>query len=208
MPEPILYSFRRCPYAMRARLAIASSGQRVELREIVLRDKAAEFLDASPKGTVPVLVNGADVIEESYDIMLWALNRHDPEGWLTRHDTGLIAQADGPFKTALDHTKYASRYPDLDPAQSRAQAHVFLAELDTRLATAPALSGNRFGLTDAAIAPFVRQFAFIDKPLFDAQPWPDLHRWLDDFLNSDRFAPIMGKYPRWRAGDAPVTFPQ
>lgn len=202
---PVLYSFRRCPYAMRARLALASAGQSVELREVVLRDKAPEFLAASPSKTVPCLVDGETVIDESLDIMIWALKRADPEGWLTMPDEGWrwIERADGPFKDALDRTKYATRYPGVDPAQQRQIAAGFLAELDATIGTwifrGPTIA-------DYAILPFVRQFAFIDKPWFDDQPWPNLKPWLERFLASERFAGIMQKYPKWAKGDAPVAF--
>ncbi|MBM1308848.1 glutathione S-transferase [Sulfitobacter mediterraneus] len=203
---PILYSFRRCPYAMRARLALAASGITTELREIVLRDKAPAFLDASPSGTVPCLVTEAGVIDESLDIMIWALTRNDPEGWLDMPEAGheWIVRADGPFKHALDRTKYATRYPDEDPSAHRDQAARFLAELDA--AIDPWIF-DRPTLADYAILPFVRQFAFIDKAWFDAQPWPNLHAWLERFLTSDRFAAIMDKYPKWSDGDAPTFFP-
>ncbi|SHG93842.1 glutathione S-transferase [Cognatishimia maritima] len=205
---PILYSFRRCPYAMRARLAIAASGQRVELREIVLRDKAPEFLESSPNATVPCLKAGEVVIDESLDVMKWALDLSDPEGWLRMPEAGhdLIAEADGPFKQALDRTKYATRYPDEDPEEQRAKAHAFLHRLDAQLIAA-FLFGDSPTLADMAILPFVRQFAFIDKVRFDAEDWPNLSRWLEGFLASDRFQSIMAKYPKWEAGDAPVYFP-
>jgi len=118
---------------MRARLAILASGLTVELREIVLREKAPEFLASSPKGTVPVLVTPSAVIEESLEVMLWALDRSDPESWLAMPEAGYewIARCDGPFKTALDHTKYAVRYPDLDPEQERGRAAEFLADLNS-----------------------------------------------------------------------------
>lgn len=203
---PILYSFRRCPYAMRARLALAVSGTTTELREIVLRDKAPAFLDASPSGTVPCLVNEGGVIDESLDIMLWALRRRDPEGWLNMSNAGheWVARADGPFKYALDRTKYATRYPDEEPSAHRDQAAAFLTELD---AVIDQWIFDHPTLADFAILPFVRQFAFIDKPWFDAQPWPNLHAWLERFLRSDRFAAIMDKYPKWAEGDAPTFFP-
>ena len=133
---PILWSFRRCPYAMRARLAILVSGLKVELREIVLREKAPEFLASSPKGTVPVLVTPSAVIDESLELMLWALNRSDSESWLAMSEEGYewITRCDGPFKTALDHTKYAVRYPDLDPEQERGRAAEFLSDLNLQIA--------------------------------------------------------------------------
>lgn len=206
-PAPILYSFRRCPYAMRARLALLASGQRVELREVVLRDKPAAFLATSPSGTVPCLVRSSGTIDESLDIMQWALAAHDPEGWLDMPQDGhdLIQQADGPFKHALDRTKYATRYPSEDPAVHRQEAGRFLAQLDARITT---WIFDRPTLADSAILPFVRQFAFIDKPWFDAQPWPDLQRWLAAFLASDLFAQSMQKYPQWHEGDPPTVFPE
>ena len=207
--SPILYSFRRCPYAMRARLAIAVSGQRVELREIVLRDKAPEFLATSPSATVPCLKVGEAVIDESLDVMKWALGKSDPEGWLDMPEQGhdLIAEADGPFKQALDRTKYATRYPDADPENERAKAHDFLHVLNTQL-TQSFLFGSTPTLADMAILPFVRQFAFIDKARFDAEEWPNLSRWLEAFLVSDRFLSIMAKYSKWEAGQAPICFPE
>lgn len=202
---PIFYSFRRCPYAMRARLALQASDQQVELREIVLRDKAAEFLKVSPSGTVPCLQHEAGVIDESLDIMIWALQRNDPRGWLDMPDVGhdWIARADGPFKHALDRTKYASRYPDEDTSAHRAEASIFLSDLDHKL---DLWIFEKPTLADFAILPFVRQFAFIDKDWFDAQPWPALHGWLDAFLSSSEFAGIMDKQPMWRHGDTPFYF--
>ncbi|MDC0737648.1 glutathione S-transferase [Cognatishimia sp. SS12] len=203
----ILYSFRRCPYAMRARLAIAASGVQVELREVLLRDKAPEFLAASPSATVPCLQTPDAVIDESLDIMKWALRQCDPEGWLDMPEAGhdLIAKADGPFKKALDHTKYAVRHPDKDPEAERAKAHEFLHALDAQL-TGAFLFNDTPSLADMAILPFVRQFANIDKPRFDAQPWPNLSRWLEAFVTSEAFARIMSKYPMWKAGDPPTFF--
>ncbi|CUI44714.1 glutathione S-transferase [Cognatishimia activa] len=206
---PLLYSFRRCPYAMRARLAIAASGQKVELREIVLRDKAPAFLQTSPSGTVPCLKVDDRVIDESLDIMVWALERSDPEGWLNMPDEGndLIKEADGPFKKALDRTKYANRYKDADPEEERINANVFLQKLDAQLMQ-PFLFGPSPTLADMAILPFVRQFAFIDKARFDAEDWPSLSRWLEGFLASDRFKSIMQKYDKWVSGDAPIFLPE
>ncbi len=206
MTLPILYSFRRCPYAMRARLAIASAGVPCELREIVLRDKAPAFLAASPKGTVPVLVDGDVVIEESLDIMHWALVRHDPEGWLATNGTRLITEIDGPFKTSLDRYKYASRH-QTDPATERAKASVFLMKLNDMLASQAYLYADTPTLPDMAIAPFIRQFANTDRTWFDAQPWPHLARWLDAFLTSPRFQAIMTRYDKWEEGVPVTIFP-
>ncbi|WP_428546602.1 glutathione S-transferase [Profundibacter sp.] len=201
MTRPILYSFRRCPYAMRARLALASAGIICELREILLRDKAPELLQASSKGTVPVLVTETAVIDESLDIMLWALNRNDPEGWLDMPDSGhsLITRMDSEFKPDLDAYKYKGD----ETARTRAAA--FLQELDAQLS--PNLFGATPRLADMATVTFVRQFAFVDKPWFDAQDWPNLACWLQTFITSARFAVIMQKYPKWLAGDAITLFP-
>lgn len=204
---PILYSFRRCPYAMRARLAIASSGVRVELREILLRDKAPEFVATSPKATVPVLV-ADDLLEESWDIMLWALKHQDPEGLMPDDLEAVAAQVadlEENFKPHLDRTKYPNRYPDSDRDAHRALAEAYLAGLEAELA--PNLAGPKLGLRDLATLPFVRQYAFIDKPRFDAQPWPKLKLWLENFLASDRLAAIMAKNETWKSGDPPIWFP-
>ena len=163
---PVLYSFRRCPYAMRARLALRSARQQVQLREVVLRDKPAAFLATSPSGTVPCLaLDTGEVIDESLDIMIWALRRHDPEGLLNMPDAGWdwINRCDGPFKHALDRTKYATRYPDADPEAERGQKPPPIWRRWTRK-LAPIFFDTP-SLADMAIAPFVRQFAFIDKTL-------------------------------------------
>ncbi|NOX41381.1 MAG: glutathione S-transferase [Alphaproteobacteria bacterium] len=208
MRPAILYSFRRCPYAMRARLAVRSSGIECELREIILRDKASEFLAKSPDGTVPMLLDErGEVIAESLDIMLWALERSDPEGWLVgrAEALALISRMDLEFKPKLDRYKYAR---GVAATVARDQAASMLAELDTILAKTPYLCGQQNTLADMAIAPFIRQFANVARPWFDAQPWPALQRWLDGFITSKRFAAIMAKYPRWQAGDPITLLPQ
>jgi len=205
---PILYSFRRCPYAMRARLALVVSDQQVELREILLRDKAPEFLTVSESATVPCLKSSDVILDESLDIMKWALAQNDPDDWLTMPEAGhdLITQADGPFKEALDQTKYHTRY-DSDPKLARAKAHDFLHQLNAQIGPKAYLFKDTPSLADMAILPFVRQFANIDKPRFDGEDWPNLSRWLESFLASDIFQTIMPKYAVWQAGDAPITFP-
>ena len=205
--EPILYSFRRCPYAMRARLAILSSGIKVELREIVLREKAPEFLETSPSGTVPCLKVGEKVIDESLHIMAWALAQNDPEAWMQMPTEGyeLMAQCDGPFKHSLDRTKYGTRYPDDRTSQHRELASTFIRQLNDQLS--PNLFGDKIKLADMAILPFVRQFAHIDQAWFYAQPWPKVIAWLDAFKASDAFNAIMPKYTKWHTGDTPVYFP-
>ena len=194
-PDPILYSFRRCPYAMRARLALAVSGTRVELREIRLKAKPAEMLAVSSKGTVPVLVlPDGQVIDESLEIMRWALAINDPEGWLERDDIGLIAANDGPFKEHLDRYKYPQRYA-VDPLPYRALGLEFLREIEALVSAGDRLGGGARGLNDAAIIPFVRQFAAVDPGWFAAQALPHLRAWLDDTLGSDLFASIMRREP-------------
>ncbi|MAZ92573.1 MAG: glutathione S-transferase [Maricaulis sp.] len=196
---PILYSFRRCPYAMRARLALHAAGIAVEHREILLRDKPQAMLDASPKGTVPVLVlPDGRVLEESLDVAHWALTQNDPEDWLAPGDemAPLIARCDGDFKHHLDRYKSASRH-DTDPAEHFEAGSAFLAELDARLSGGGQLFGARMSLADAAIFPFVRQFAHTDREAFDGLGLSGVSRWLDDHLASPRFAAVMAKHPLW-----------
>ena len=211
MSAPILYSFRRCPYAMRARMALMASGQSVRLREVVLRDKPLEMLEASPKGTVPVLIlEDGTVIDESLDVMAWALSQNDPGGWLAADGEALIAEADGPFKKALDRYKYPNRYEDegVDKLEQRAKGREFLAKLDGILKDQTYLLGDAISKADIAIFPFVRQFANTDRPWFDAEPLPHLQRWLAAHLESELFQSIMKKYPQWRTGEADVEFSQ
>jgi len=212
---PVLYSFRRCPYAMRARLALAISGEPYTLREVVLRDKPAELLAASPKGTVPVLVlPGGEVIDQSLDVMLWALRRKDPEGWLSSARASLddmlalVAGNDGEFKRSLDRYKYPNRYPkeSAGDAQAfallhRAQGAAWLAGLDGML-DGGWLYGARASLADMALLPFVRQFAHTDAAWFATQPWPRLQAWLAQFEASALYAGVMGKHAPWQAENA------
>lgn len=213
MNRPILYSFRRCPYAMRARLALVSTDTIVELREVVLRDKPQEMLQASPKGTVPVLIlKDNKVIEESRDIMEWALDKADPEGWLSFSEaqlsqmTMLVDESDGPFKAALDAYKYASRDDAIDTTQERAIGFDFMKRLDAMLEGQAYLFGDKFSFADGAILPFVRQFAHVDKEWFWSQDWNNTISWLEEFLESERFKGIMSKYPQWKSGEESVAF--
>ena len=211
---PILYSFRRCPFAIRARMAIAVSGQTCALREVILRQKPSEMISVSPKGTVPIIVlPQGQIIEESLEIMTWALNRNDPEGWLkplsdARDDIeALIAENDGPFKADLDRYKYPTRYEGSDPSHHRAQGTLFLKKLDLRLIDNIYLYGNNFTFADAAISPFIRQFANNDREWFDALNMPGIQRWLKNILDSERFLNVMGKYPTWKSGLKEPAFP-
>ncbi len=210
---PILYSFRRCPYAMRARLALNVANVTVELREVDLRNKPAEMLLASPKGSVPVLVlSNGRVIDESWDIMQWALHQHDPDNWLGENDsrvavaTTLIIENDSVFKLHLDRYKYPDRYPEQSRDEHRAQGELFLQKLENQLCATRYLLDDDLSIADAGIFPFVRQFAEVDKDWFAQSPYAALRHWLNEWLCSELFSNSMKKYPVWQAGAAPVTF--
>lgn len=201
---PILYSFRRCPYAMRARLALRISEQKCELREIVLRDKPAEMLAISAKGTVPVLLlPDGTVLGESLDIMKWALAQNDPQSWLADNKdiqaltVSLITQNDQLFKYHLDRYKYPERYQGEDALEHRALALQILQHLDEILSKKAFLTSNMASLADFALFPFIRQFANTDRAWFDAEPLEHLQRWLDHHLSSDLFISIMTKIKPW-----------
>lgn len=195
---------------MRGRMALDASGITVEHREILLRDKPAEMLAASPKGTVPVVVlPEGRVIEESLDVMLWALGQNDPENWLSPPSgdrsemDALIAANDGPFKHHLDRYKYDTRYEGAIASDHRIAASVHLQDLDDRLSRSDQLLGDAPSLADIALFPFVRQFANTDRDWFDVQPWPHLQRWLDGHLRSARFERVMQKHALFVSGSAP-----
>lgn len=194
---PILYTFRRCPYAIRARLAVAIAGVPVEQREVSLKAKPADMLAASPKGTVPVLVlPSGQVIDQSLDIMRWALAQHDPQGWLAHGDAHeaqhLIDTNDGPFKRLLDAYKYPERHPERVATHYRDEAvSTVLASLDARLHKHPQLMGERVHLVDMALLPFVRQFAKVDAHWFAQAPLPALRHWLNTHLGSPLFETVM-----------------
>lgn len=203
---PILYSFRRCPFAMRARLALLVSGQAVELREILLRAKPQAMLDASPKGTVPVLVlDDGRVIDQSLDIMRWALAQSDPEGWLVGDDLALVERFDGPFKHHLDRYKYPNRH-GTDPIKHRAAGLSHLEALEQRLAASAFLCGVSRTLADIALFPFIRQFAATDQAWFDAQPLPHVQAWLVGLTGSELFERAMLRVPPWQPGDPTLLF--
>lgn len=208
---PILYSFRRCPYAMRARMAVMKAGTTCELREVVLRNKPAAMTDLSPKGTVPVLqLSDGTILEQSLDVMHWALDVHDPDGWLETAEgaADLIRQLDGEFKDALDRYKYFVNHPEHPQSHYRAEGELFLAMLENRLAANDGLGlcDTRPTFADIAAIPFVRQFTFVDKPWFDQAPYPLLQQWLNRALEGDLFQSVMAKYPAWKPGDDPVIF--
>lgn len=200
MSLPILYSYRRCPYAMRARMALHYAGIKVEIREIALRDKPKHMLAVSPKGTVPVLVlQDGRVIDESIEIMAWALALNDPDSWLTDNPLmqTLLSENDGSFKQALDRYKYASRFPEQSAEHYRQQGEVFLAKLEALLTKNVYLLGDKLTQADIAIFPFIRQFFMVDSAWFATSPYPHLRNWLKDLVASTLFENIMKKYPTW-----------
>jgi len=199
---PILYTFRRCPYAIRARLAIKVSNIQVEIREVLLKDKPAEMLSISPKGKVPVLeLPDGTVIDESRDIMSWALKQSTTENVKLEETNNLIDLNDGDFKQALDHYKYADRYPEHAIETYRQHGEVFLRLLEEKLTQHHYLMGSQVSFVDMAIFPFIRQFAYVDKDWFDQSAYKNLQNWLEKSLNTKLFHRVMKKYPRWQAGD-------
>ncbi|HQT30657.1 MAG TPA: glutathione S-transferase [Thiobacillus sp.] len=207
-PLPVLYSFRRCPYAIRARLALKLAGIAVDVREIALRDKPDAMLALSPKGTVPVLhLPDGRVLEQSLDIMRWALGQADAATWRMDDATGqaLIALNDGAFKQLLDGYKYASPSSAQSAGHARdAAVELFVAPLNRRLAQTRNLLGEAPALADLAIVPFIRQFAGVDPDGFLAAPFPALRRWLDAWTHSALFVSIMPRLDPWQPGDPPT----
>jgi len=200
--HPILYSFRRCPYAMRARLALLQAQIKWEHREIIFRDKPAHMLEISPKGTLPVLLlPDGTVIDESLDIMLWALDENDPDNWLSEDNKtetlALINENDTTFKRALDRYKYPNRYEDEDCSNAREDGLEFIKKLDTYLTDRDTLLPSGASIADTAIFPFIRQFAHVDRDWFYALPAPNIHAWLTKHLESNTFTTIMKKHELW-----------
>lgn len=210
---PVLYSFRRCPYAMRARLAIAISGQKVQLREIVLKQKPVELLAISPNKTIPVLQlkeNEDKVLHESLDIMMWALAQHDPQQWLTPQLSEmllLIENNDHQFKPWLDKYKYADRFPEYSEQYYRGKAEVFLMLLEQQLNNQTYLFALHPTLADMAIFPFIRQFAAVDKNWFEQSPYSHVRHWLATLMDSALFGACMKKYPTWLSSGKDILFP-
>ena len=207
---PIVYSFRRCPYAMRARMAMARSRSGARLREVVLRDKPEAMLEVSPKGTVPVLVlaNG-EVIDESLDIILWALSQYDPDGWLADRDNCLawIERNDQEFKGWLDKYKYANRHPEQTELWYREQGEQFIQAMESQLSNKDWLGGSHCRLCDVAVFPFIRQFAGVDPKWWQSAPYPSTRAWLDRWLANPLFTSVMKKYPQWQPGNQESLFP-
>ena len=213
MPIPALYTFRRCPFAIRARMALASAGISFQVREVVLRNKPQHLLDVSAKATVPVLLlPDGRVIEESLDILHWALDTNDPCGWKRWTEEKrllmdeLITVNDGSFKLHLDRYKYADRYPEHSRQHYRRLAEVSILELELRLQKAAHLFGETRSFADIAIFPFVRQFANVEPIWFQTAPYPHLKAWLSEILDSQMFESIMFRYKPWQPGSEVVQF--
>ncbi len=196
-------------------MAIAYSQQQVELREVVLKQKPQALLECSPKGTVPVLMlSDGKVIDESWEVMCWALSQSDAEQWMPPvHSASrcqleeLIAENDNVFKAYLDRYKYADRYPAHSMEYYRTQGELFLQTLESHLETSRYLLGDQITVADIAIMPFIRQFAFVDHAWFLRTPYRQLQRWLDHFLQSTLFNRVMAKYTPWHEGEKGVLFP-
>ena len=208
---PILYSFRRCPYAMRARMAIHASGQKCELREVLLRDKPPSMLEYSPKGTVPVLIlQDGYVIDESLDVIDWALNLNDPDDWQRSKDTKktkeLIKINDGEFKYHLDRYKYSKRYDNEDPEFHRKKCLKFIESVNNELNNSKYIFDDNISYADIVLLPFMRQFRIADMEWFDSLPYDNLKEWLSSFLNSPLLNSIMKKYDLWKEGDDLIIF--
>lgn len=201
MDKPVLYSYRRCPYAMRARMALKYADIAVEIREISLKDKPKSMLQVSPKATVPVLVlDNGNVLEQSMDIMDWALQQSDKGRWLSvdsEHSQALIAENDGSFKQALDKYKYAIRFPEQSAETYRQQGEVFLQKLEGLLNQNSYLLAEHISIVDVAIFPFIRQFASVDAIWFETAPYPKLKHWLQSLISTELFQSIMEKQPTY-----------
>lgn len=199
--KPILYSYRRCPYAMRARMALWAAGIQVELREVSLREKPRHLLQISPKGTVPVLqLLDGTVLEQSLDIMHWALQQKDAQRWLRNEMTladALISMNDGEFKQALDRYKYPERYPEQTQLFYRQQGEQFLQRLEALLVEHRFLLGDSASIADVAIFPFIRQFAAVDAQWFGQSAYPELREWLAGWVEGELFAEVMQKFPTY-----------
>ena len=204
-----LYSFRRCPYAMRARLGLALSNKSVQLREIILKHKPETMIQASPKGTVPVLIEkDGQVIDESLDIIKWALEGSE---WLlstTPVMHALIQENDEIFKGWLDKYKYADRHPEFSDVYYREQGEQFIEKLEEYLSDSTMLFSNEYSLADIAILPFIRQFAFVDIHWFNQSKYHNVRNWLTAFISSELFESIMKKYPTWLDSKQEITFPE
>jgi glutathione S-transferase len=214
MPPPILYSLRRCPYAMRARFGLLQAKQTVMLRDIVMKNIPPEMLAASPKGTVPVLVlDDLAVIDESINIMLWALNQSDPNNLLFREQPNvlpdmlaLIDRNDNEFVESLEKYKVAARYHDTTEVHYREQCELFIYHLEHCLAEHDFLLGEHPSLADYALLPFIRQFSRVDRKWYLQAPYPNIQRWLNTHYENPLYSKAMKKYPQWLDAHEDILF--
>lgn len=211
MSIPVLYSFRRCPYCMRAHMALKNSAIKLELREVDLNHMPEQALKISPKATVPVLLLDDGIfIDESWDIVKWALQQNDPDNWLGEQgefllDAEMLVETnDFSFKEDLDHYKYANRFPQQSEQDYREACEEFIEELEEKLADSQYLLANRLTLADIGVFPFVRQFSLVDSDWFDKSPYPNVRRWLNEITSSSLFESVFEKHDFWKAGDNPI----
>jgi glutathione S-transferase len=222
---PILYSLRNCPYAMRARIAIFKAKQTIELRDVVLSNKPDEMIAVSPKATVPVLVlNNGRVIDESLEVMLWALKESDPDNLLHysyhseedsyKHNNEktlsemltLIHTFDDEFKVRLEKYKCAKRYKEASITECRVACEKFIQVLENRLTSHLFLMSDQESLIDIALLPFIRQFARVERQWYLQSPYPRVKQWLNNYLQSPMFTKVMAKYPLWLDNHEVVLF--
>lgn len=212
MNLPILYSLQHCPYAMRARMGLLMAQQQVMLRAITMKNKPEEMLTVSPKGTVPVLLLPDEtVVDESLDIMIWALQQNDPEDLLHKDTPAdlpamieLITRNDKEFKPQLEIYKKSKRFRTGTETEERQKCEVFIAELEQRLSSSGDYTkgngnfiGDKPGLIDYALIPFVRQFSRVNKAWFKQAPYPLLRTWIEEQMQTRLYAKAMAKYPLW-----------
>jgi len=209
-PLPILYSLRQCPYAIRARMGLLLAKQPVILRDVDMKNKPADMLAASPKATVPVLViNQSSVIEQSLDIMLWALSKNDPKQLLHGDQVAmleLIHRTDNEFVDALKKYKAASRYHDDEKDSYRLHCEAYINDLEQRLTQHEYIMGDSPSLTDYAILPFIRQFSRVERQWYRQAPYPSTQRWLNKHYQQTVFTQAMAPYKPWHKGDAAIFF--
>ncbi len=210
-PVPVLYSFRRCPYCMRAHMALKYAGIKVELREVDLNDLPPQVLMISSEATVPVLVLPDEtVFTESWEILKWALEQNDPDYWFGENKKYaldaeiLIESNDFSFKNDLDHYKYADRFPEQSEEHYRERCEEFIEELEDMLCENKYLLTNHLTLADIGVFPFVRQFSLVDKEWFDQSSYPNVRRWLEVLIDSELFQQVFQKHDLWKEGASAV----
>ncbi len=211
MNHPVLYSFRRCPYCMRAHMGLKKSGLKIELREVNLKEMPDEILKVSTKKTVPVLVlPGEIVFDESWDILKWALDQKDPDNWLGENkqfllDAEMLVETnDFSFKNDLDLYKYADRFPEHSEEHYRHACEEFIKELEAMLSVNNSLLADQLTIADIAVFPFVRQFSLVDKSWFDQSPYTNVQQWLENLINTKLFQNIFQKHNNWQDGDSTI----